>query len=353
MPLNEFADSAGVVHPVSPSNVLPVDQTSRPYDIQIGKYQRVAPTGAAVVDQTMRLIGGGFQDSQLDTVAWTGNNSGTGSSVAVSNGINTLTSGTANSGYATVQSATKARFLFASTNVFRGTFRLPTLGGTNTTRGWGAFNFGTLPAVQDGFFFSYNGTSKTLSVNCCNAGVTTSVSSGSFNGDVKSYTLDTNQHNYEIVYQVPGAFFFIDGALIHHFVSGSALLSSIMHLAVSAFASNSASGTISTSLEAWAGSIIRYGSAPPAPQFLNIAALGTTTIKAGPGQLHRVTINTAGSNTNTITLYDSLTGSGTKIATIGDAAGAIVTLEYNLDFMNGLTAVSATGTSSDITVIYD
>ena len=353
MPLSEFVDSSGTFHSVSKSDPFPIDPTSRLYDPQTGKYQRISPTGAAIFDQSLRLIGGGFSGNVFDSVAWTVNNSGAGSSTGLVNGIATLTSGTANNGYATIQSATKARFLFASANLFRGTARIVSLDSLNTTRSWGAFNFGSLPAIQDGFFFSYDGSSKTLSVNCCNSGVVTSSQSGSFNGDVSSYVLDTNQHNFEILYQATNAFFFIDGVLLHRFSATSSPLSSYMHLSASALAKNSASGTASASFEAWSGSIVRYGGTPPSPQYVNLNTNGTTVVKVGPGTLHSVTLNLAGANTNNITLYDNTAGSGATIATISNDLGSLVTLQYGLDFVNGLTVVMANGVANDITVIYD
>lgn len=82
--------------------------------------------------------------------------------------------------------------------------------------------------------------------------------------------------------------------------------------------------------------------------FNNITTNTTTTVKSGAGTLHRIVVNNPGT-TATLTLYDSLTASGTKIGTIavGSAPG---TIAYEAFFSTGLTIVS-TG-APDITAVY-
>ncbi len=87
-----------------------------------------------------------------------------------------------------------------------------------------------------------------------------------------------------------------------------------------------------------------------AGSFINLAANATTTVKSGAGILQAVVLNTKGIG-NTVTIYDSLAGSGTKIATI-DTTLTIGTLEYDLKFATGLTLVIAGGTAVDLTVTY-
>lgn len=86
--------------------------------------------------------------------------------------------------------------------------------------------------------------------------------------------------------------------------------------------------------------------------YLNVAAgTATTAVKVGAGTLVRIVINTKGASSNTLTVYDSLAGSGTKIATI-DTTTAVVALEFGVAFGIGLTIVSATGTGADYTAVY-
>ncbi len=87
--------------------------------------------------------------------------------------------------------------------------------------------------------------------------------------------------------------------------------------------------------------------------YVNItAALATTTVvKATPGILHSVIINTPTSS-SVITLYDNTVASGTKIGTITVPASPLpVTLVYDITFTTGLSINTATGTS-DITIAY-
>ncbi len=85
--------------------------------------------------------------------------------------------------------------------------------------------------------------------------------------------------------------------------------------------------------------------------FNHISTLTTTTVKSGAGFLHTVTINTKGASANVITVYDSLTASGTVIGVIDGTAGP-VTFTYDAAFSIGLTFLTATGTAADITVTY-
>jgi hypothetical protein len=85
----------------------------------------------------------------------------------------------------------------------------------------------------------------------------------------------------------------------------------------------------------------------------NINTATTTTLKSSFGLLHSVVINTPVASA-TITLYDSLTGSGTKIGTITLPSTLLAqgpySAAFDCTFVNGLTVVT-TGTT-DITINY-
>jgi hypothetical protein len=83
--------------------------------------------------------------------------------------------------------------------------------------------------------------------------------------------------------------------------------------------------------------------------YRNISTNATTTVKSSGGFLHSLTVSTAGAST-TATLYDSITGTGTKIATI--ATTVETTLLYDVAFTTGLTIVTAGTTAGDMTVSY-
>lgn len=74
-----------------------------------------------------------------------------------------------------------------------------------------------------------------------------------------------------------------------------------------------------------------------------------TLIKAGPGLLGSVAINTAGTAT-TLTLRDGTDNTGSIIAVID--TGAQGSLQYGIPFTIGLYAVTAGSSPADITIGY-
>lgn len=88
------------------------------------------------------------------------------------------------------------------------------------------------------------------------------------------------------------------------------------------------------------------------PQFAyqNITTQATTAIKAGPGYLHAVCVNTPAA-TGTVTIYDNTAASGTKIGTITSFASVGGCFIYDVAFWTGLTIVTATA-SPDVTVSF-
>lgn len=72
-------------------------------------------------------------------------------------------------------------------------------------------------------------------------------------------------------------------------------------------------------------------------------------LKGAAGVLHGVNVNTAGT-TSTIVLYDSLTGAGTKIATIDTTVKGFH--QFDAIFATGLSYITAGGAPADITLMY-
>jgi hypothetical protein len=83
-------------------------------------------------------------------------------------------------------------------------------------------------------------------------------------------------------------------------------------------------------------------------RYANITTATTTTVKSGAGVLRRIVINAGVAST--ITIYDSLTGSGTKIGTLAASAGP-GSFSYEIGFNAGLTIVTAG--ASDLTVCFE
>lgn len=86
--------------------------------------------------------------------------------------------------------------------------------------------------------------------------------------------------------------------------------------------------------------------------YTHLNANGTTALKANPGFLHTLTINTAGAAANTITIYDHPSGVGNVLAVIDSTAVGKTTYIFDCKFLLGLTIVIATGTAADITVTW-
>ena len=79
----------------------------------------------------------------------------------------------------------------------------------------------------------------------------------------------------------------------------------------------------------------------------NIATATTTLVKSGMGFLGHIVVN--GGTMGSITVYDGIDATGTKIATITDPTAGMV-LPYGCIFNVGLCIVTAATT--DITVCY-
>jgi hypothetical protein len=84
--------------------------------------------------------------------------------------------------------------------------------------------------------------------------------------------------------------------------------------------------------------------------YLNITGQATTVVKAAPGILTILCLNTPVA-TETIQLYDNTAASGTRIGLITVSSTTPTCLPYSVNFQIGLTIVTATA-SSDITVGY-
>ncbi len=74
--------------------------------------------------------------------------------------------------------------------------------------------------------------------------------------------------------------------------------------------------------------------------YTNLIGAGTANaIKSGYGRLHTVTFNTQA--TGSLTIFDSLTGTGTTIATMTQSASKnMVTLILDVDFRTGLSTIT-------------
>jgi len=84
--------------------------------------------------------------------------------------------------------------------------------------------------------------------------------------------------------------------------------------------------------------------------YTNITASASALLKSGVGTLHTLVINTKGIG-STCTVYDSLTATGSKIATL-DTTLSTTAFLYDAAFTTGLTVLTASGTPADLTVTW-
>jgi len=114
---------------------------------------------------------------------------------------------------------------------------------------------------------------------------------------------------------------------------------------------NNISGTVSLPTGAATESTLAALSNKFNNNYENINTNTTTTVKSGSGVLKRIVVNKVGGASNTCTIYDNTTATGTIIGTI-DPVHTQMVFEYDVVFNTGLTIVTATGTAADLTIVY-
>jgi len=304
------------------------------------------------IAQPVRVVGSVF-GSAIDTNYWTASTSGVGSASGVASGIATIASGTANSGYGQLTSVRTSRFVFAHPNQFRGLIRIPTVVTALNTRRWGAFSVSTT-TPQNGVYFELS-AAGVISVNCVSGTTVNSVASGSFNGTISEYTVDTNVHAYEIIHFTAGAWFYIDNILVHKFVPTTSVLFQSLDVPIAITSINTASGTASGVIECFNSSILKLGKNETSPS--SKYQSGTTAgvvLKIGSGILHCIAVSGVANN-SVVTLYDNTAASGTILWSSGAMAGNTVPFSINLTgvtFYTGLT-LDITAANSTVTVSYE
>lgn len=332
---------------------LKVDSTIEDRYNHYGEFSQVRDLRTC---EPFRLVGVPFEGTTIDSNFWTSTVSGAGAANTQASGLITAASGTANSGYAQLQSVRKARFVFAHPHVCRQVVRIPTVVVAQNTRRWGAYTVTAAPAPSDGFYFELSAAGA-LSVNAINTGGTpTSVPSGSFNGNVASYTVNTNVHAYEIHYYVMGVEFYVDGTLLHTMLPTTANLSALYTLNASFASVNSASGTTSGTIEAWACTIARLGREQTNPTTYTHANGQTAgvTLKRGAGVVNGMSIGQA-TNNAVIILYDNVSAAVPILGTWVVPNNSIIPVNMtglSMPFYTGLT-LAVTTQNAGLTIMYE
>lgn len=321
-------------------------------DGQFGYPSFISPMGATKTASIVRLVGSSFSDGVFDLNFWTtGTPVGSATVTQTAGEITLATGGTANSSI-TVNSLRVARYTIGIPNYVRTIVTLPATTGANIRR-WGAFD------SSSGYFFSYDGT--TLRVGSRKApAADVVVASGAFNGaQGATYTVSSVATLYEIYYTNRAAYFMVNGVLLHTLSADAATLVNTIHLKVGIEMTNTGGNTNNNTLLCRSASIGRMGEMLTQPTSARISTLTTVTLKYGPGNLHSILFGKLGANSNTITLYDGLGGAGTILWSAlmnknAQASDIPVSVDFKgLPFSTGLSVVTATGTASDLTVVYE
>jgi|10_taG_2_1085330.scaffolds.fasta_scaffold61205_2 hypothetical protein len=332
---------------VSSTNPMP----TRPLD-NFGFQGQYTPMRDMKMTEPYRVVGSSFGAS-IDAKFWTAINSGASSASGVANAIATISSGTANSGYGQLSSVRPARFQFAHPLQFSGVFRLPSITAALNTRRWGAYSVSTV-TPQNGVYFEVDAAGA-LSVVTVSGGTPTAVASGSFNGDVSSYTMDTNMHRYEIIYSTAGAWFFIDDVLIHKIIPTTAIMAADFTVPINVTSVNTAGGTTDGTIEFWNGVIIKLGRDITAPlYFYQDGTVAAEVLKIGAGTVQTISISDV-TNTAVVTLYDNTSATGTILYSTGAMGSNSVPFTIDLTgvaFFTGLT-LAVTTANCKSTVVYE
>lgn len=312
------------------------------------------------VAEPYRLVGVNFMGATIDSNFWVAYTRDSGV-FTQTNFKGLLSTGSTSDAHACVlQSVRTARFVFAHPHIYRAAIMMDTVADNNALRRWGAYNITTAasgPTLDEtpsnGFYFKHvNGT-----LYCCvaNKGVETAIASGSFNGDISRYTLDTNLRAYEIHYFVMKTEFYIDGILLHTMVPTDDNMTSEYTLPITCSVYNNGSTDAAVKMYVHAAMILRIGREMSQPT--SVYQSGTTAanvLKRSAGVLHTLAMS-AVSNNSVVTLYDNTAASGRVIWSSGSMGAK--TTPFNIDlhevpFFIGLTLVIATA-NSNVTVIFE
>ena len=207
-------------------------------------------------------------------------------------------------------------------------------------------NFTSTFQVTDGAWFQYTGTTFGIRVMAGGSLVTGgNVDSGSFNGALgATYTPGITAIPYEIYYSNTTVVFSVQGEALHTFTLTTGLWTNTTTLHAFSDSTNTNTAT-SVSMYSRSATIYRLGHLNTENTSKYITTAGTTICKYTGGRLKSVSVLNCNLNATTLILYDALSAStGSIIGQINipkNAALVPFTLEFDLPFHNGLTAINA------------
>ena len=303
------------------------------------------------VSELHRLSGGVFNGTTPSTTFYETSTTASGAA-AISSGELVLTTAINSGSSVLVNAKALARYMGSNMNIFRSVVRYGDVGTLNNRRYIGIKNKGTL---TDGFYFLLENT--TFSIGYMTGGVETLINSGSFNGEVTSFTVDTYYHTFEIAFTNKVIDFFIDDVFIHRLTETSSSIGGERHYKPFLQNTNSGVGAV-TVLYSQVLTISRYGTVSSQGKYY--LQQGQTTgvlLKQGPGSIHSIILS-AVTNGSIITLYDGTSTGGTLIWASGSMGAQTQPFLLDFDgsggtqFEDGLY-LTVTGASCNLFVKYE
>lgn len=308
------------------------------YDYKYDTHASILPGSRDLLTtERQALIADAFVDPAVDTANWVTTVTGSGSSAISAKRLLLATGTTVNSTVKFV-SAAVGRFVAGNIQGHKSGIELPDVGTANNKRRWGSYD------DNDGYFYELDGT--TLYAVGRKGGVDTRTSAANWNV-INTFTLTASGvYSMEISYLADVAYFIINDE-VHHIMVAQGFKGSFPNRFENL---NSGGSTTNVSLLVRGTTQHRYGPGHTAPRFRYLSGAATTTLKVGPGHIHRI-ICANDTGANVAVVYDNTAGSGIVISNLS-VNKAPATFEVGADFQTGLTVVT-TGATTKMTVVYD
>jgi len=308
----------------------------------------VSPTNTLTTNTSVRLVGTNFDGIVKDTNFWNETGTANGGVVAQTGEIK-LTTSTAADGIARYMSVRRARFVVGSALIFIGAYKFNDALVNDNVRRCGAYD------DDEGFYFQLDGSTFSVgSRKNTGSPVDTLVNSGDFNGNMGAdFTPDpTLYYKLDIEWTPLGAFYYVNGALLHKSVSGH--LTRKLSLPIT-FENINEGSTTDVTFDCLGVTISRLGELET--EKTSISQEGTVAalvLKQGAGELHGMILSDVDAS-SVIILYDNVAASGKQIFNSGSMEKKVNPFHidfFKLPFSTGLT-LAITTQDSNATVVYE